>query len=62
MSEAVEIITIDKTPRCSNGWRGKDGRSCNYTGGHFCERTPPNHEGRCRCECGATSTRREAQK
>lgn len=40
---------------CFNGWGPTEKwPSCNYTGGHYCERED-GHPGRCRCVCGSTS-------
>jgi hypothetical protein len=47
-------IVLDWRPYCLNGW-GPGG--CIYTGGHYCDRLA-GHAGRCRCVCGATTTRR----
>jgi hypothetical protein len=61
-AEAPAVIS-DPQPWCPNGWAATESSpSCNYTGGHYCVR-PPDHEGRCRCDCGATTSRKapEAQ-
>ncbi len=50
------ILTTDTRPHCLNGWAGTNRRpSCNYTGGHFCDKLR-DHKGRCRCSCGSTSS------
>lgn len=54
------IVEVDPGPHCRNGWGPTTAgakRSCNYTGGHFCDR-PARHKGRCRCVCGSTCTKK----
>lgn len=54
----VKFVVVDSSLYCMNGWAGSvfgRRRSCSYTGGHSCDRLV-NHQGRCRCACGATST------
>lgn len=53
----VKFVT-DRRKCCMNGWAGtKRKPACNYTGGHFCNRSE-DHTGRCRCQCGATGKNR----
>lgn len=53
----VAVKVLDNKYLCLNGWSGTSKKpSCNYTGGHFCDLLV-NHAGRCRCACGATTTR-----
>jgi len=52
-------LILDRRKHCPNGWGAtKKKPSCNYTGGHFCERLE-SHTGRCRCVCGATRVSRQ---
>ena len=51
-------FAVDNRPHCRNGWKGTRKRpACNYTGGHFCCFLQ-GHGGRCKCSCGAETTRK----
>lgn len=48
------IVKTDTREYCQNGWADPTRHSCNYTAGHYCV-LPRDHDGCCRCDCGATS-------
>lgn len=48
------VIDSREHAPCPMGWKSRDPHD--YTGGCYCVREK-GHEGRCKCDCGATHTR-----
>lgn len=49
------LFTVEPGTYCLNGWKTPKGKAHTYTGGCYCDREN-GHKGRCRCDCGSTST------